>query len=340
MKKLFAAISLFVCIALIFTACGASAGSGDKTDVTETAGAGVINIGFLKGPTGLGAVQFMKRSDAGETSVKYNVQTAADPTSFTASLINGELDIAALPVNAAATLAAKTNGKVQLLAVNTLGVMYILDSTGEVNGIADLKGKTVLSSGQGSTPEYIINYLLKENGLKPGVDVTVEYAAEHAEVAAQALAGKYGVVLLPEPFVTKLQQKNNSFRTAIDLTEEWEKLGGGEMLTGCVAVRTEFAENDPQAVKSFLSDYEKSVDYALSSPDETAALAGEYDIIDAETAKAALPNCNITFMAGEEMKTNTAAYLQVLFDADPASVGGEMPGDGFYCIPGSSSDAK
>ncbi len=332
MKKLLALLSLTLCITLLFAACGTS----PSETVTNTAGdtaSAVINIGFLQGPTGMGAAYLMKQSAAGETQAKYNVQTAADPTSFTASLINGELDMAALPVNAAATLYAKTEGKVQILTVNTLGVMYILDSTGTVNGIAHLKGKTVLSAGQGSTPEYVLNYLLSANGLDPEKDVAVEYAAEHAEVVAQALAGKYDVVLLPEPFVTKLLQKSESFVIALDLTKEWSAVANGELLTGCVAVRTAFAQEHPEAVKAFLADYETSVNYALGNTDDTAALCGEFGIIDAETAKAALPNCNITFMAGDTMKENVSLFIDVLYKADPASVGGTVPADGFYCMP-------
>lgn len=344
MKKTLVIFSLLLSLALLFSACGADDASATTTDVSgETTSAPAlsdVNVGFLQGPTGMGAAYLMQQNADGGTALHYNVQTSADPTSFTASLINGELDMAALPVNAAATLYAKTEGKVQILAVNTLGVMYILDGSGTVNGIADLKGKTVFSAGQGSSPEYILNYLLTENGLTPGEDVTIEYASEHAEVVQQALAGKYDVILIPEPFVTKIRQKNDAFRVAVDLTEEWSKLGNGELLTGCIAVRTAFAEGHPEEVKAFLVDYEASVNYALQNVDEAAALMGRFGIIDEETAKLALPNCNITFMAGEEMKENVTAYLGVLAAADPASVGGKMPGDDFFRLAAEPSDAK
>lgn len=342
MKKTIVILSLLLSLALLFSACGVT-DAPETPSADETASAPVlsdVNVGFLQGPTGMGAAYLMQQNAGGVSALPYNVQTGSDPTSFTASLINGELDIAALPVNAAATLYAKTGGKVQILAVNTLGVMYILDASGTVNGITDLKGKTVLSAGQGSSPEYILNYLLTENGLTPGEDVIVEYASEHAEVVAQALAGKYDAVLLPEPFVTKLRQKNDAFRVAVDLTEEWEKLGKGELLTGCMVVRTQFAEEHPEEVKAFLADYETSVNYALRNGAEAAALMGSFGIIDEETALLALPNCNITFMAGEEMKENTAAYLGVLAEADPASVGGEIPGDDFYYPADTASEAK
>lgn len=343
MKKTLALLSLLLSLALMFSACGTKTPSNapaDEPEETTAAPLADISIGFLQGPTGMGAAYLLQNNADGKTAAHYNVQIASDPTSFTASLINGELDMAALPVNAAATLYAKTEGKVQILAVNTLGVMYILDASGTVSSLADLKGKTVLSAGQGSSPEYVLNYLLEENGLTPGEDVTVEYAAEHAEVVAQALAGKYDAVLLPEPFVTKIQQKNDAFKVAVDLTEEWNELGSGELLTGCIAVRTAFAAEHPAEINAFLADYEASVNYVLENTDDAAALMGSFGIIEEETAKHALPNCNITFMAGEEMAANVNAYLGVLAEADPASVGGSVPGDDFYCLTADTSNAK
>lgn len=334
MKKFITVISLLLCFALIFTSCAASTDetTTENENTTVAAEKETINLGILKGPTGMGSAYLLECDELGTSAADYEVTLASAPDVFTAALLNTELDIAAIPVNVAATLFNKSQGKVQILAVNTLGVIYILDNTGEINSLADLKGKTILSAGQGTTTEYVLNYILAENSLEAGKDVTVEYASEHAEVLTQAVAGNYNVVLLPEPFVTQLKLKDAGFEVSVDLTAEWEKLGGGSLTMGCVAVRTEFAENNPEAVAAFLKDYEASINYANENINEAAQLIEKFEIATAAIAQKALPNCNITFMAGQEMKTNVSSYLDVLFNSNAASVGGTMPTDNFYYI--------
>ena len=335
MKKLISVISLILCLALVFGACASPSTNETTTATEETTAAAekqTINLGMLKGPTGMGGAYLLEKNALGTSAADYELTLAASPDVFTSALLNGELDIAAIPVNVAATLFAKSQGKVQILAVNTLGVLYLMDNTGEITSVADLKGKTILSAGQGTTTEYVLNYILSENGLEAGKDVTIEYAAEHAEVLTQAVAGKYSVVLLPEPFVTQLKTKDAGFNTCIDLTSELEKLGGGSLTMGCVAVRTEFAENNPEAVSAFLADYEESINYVNANTEDAAALIEKYEIAAAAIAKTALPNCNITFLAGEEMKTNVAAYLEILHSFSAAAVGGSIPADEFFYI--------
>ena len=342
-KKLTAVISLIMALALLFASC--SAGGNTPTDpaspseskasetelTTVPAQRQEIKIGFLKGPTGMGAAYLLEQNELGKTAAKYTVSLESSPDVFKASLIKGDIDIAALPVNVCAVLNQKTEGKVKLLAVNTLGTLYIMSNDESIKTVADLKGKTVLSAGQGTTTEYVLAHILEKNGLKAGTDVTVEYASEHAEVVTKASSGSYSVILLPEPFVTQMKLAGKGFNVAIDLTAEWKKLGEGELTMGAVAVRSDFAEKNPEAVAQFLSDYKKSVDFAVNNADEASALIEKHGIVaKAAVAKQALPNCNLTLITGKEMKDNASAYLKVLFDASPAAVGGELPGDAFY----------
>lgn len=346
-KKLTAVIALILALALLFASCSQekepptdnAAPSGTTAEETTAEETTIpsepqeIKIGFLKGPTGMGAAYMLEQNDAGKTKAKYTVTLASSPDIFTAALIKGELDMAALPVNVCALLNKKSEGKVQLLAVNTLGTLYIMSNDESIKTVASLKGKTVLSAGQGTTTEYVLSHILEKNGLKPGTDVTVEYASEHAEVITKASRGGYDVILLPEPFVTQMKLAGKGFNVAIDLTKEWKALGGGELTMGAVAVRTDFAEKNPGAVLQFLADYKESVDYALKDIDGAAALIEKHGIVaKAAIAKQALPNCNLTFSVGDEMKENVSAYLKVLYDASPASVGGVMPSDAFYRI--------
>lgn len=295
---------------------------------SSTNTAGSPRVAALKGPTAMGMVQMMENS-AGE----YTIAASADE--ITPKLIQGDYDIAAVPANLASVLYSKTQGGVQVLAVNTLGVLYIVENGDTVHSVEDLKGKTIYSAGKGATPEYALNYMLTQNGIDPEQDVTIEWKSEHSECVAALASGENAVAMLPQPFVTTAQAKNEAIRVALDLNEEWEKLSStGEekatLITGVVVARKAFIEQEPETVKEFLTAYEQSVSFVNTDIDGAAALIGKYDIVPEAVAKKALPECNITFIAGSELKEKLSGYLQTLFDQNPKAIGGAMPGDDFY----------
>jgi len=290
-----------------------------------------IRVGALKGPTALGMVQLIENAAAKTTKNNYTFTLVGAPDEISGKLISGELDMAAIPANLAAVLHNKTEGKIQMAAVNTLGVLYLLDTGETIQSMQDLAGKTIYATGQGSTPEFALNYLLRANGLEPGVDVEVVYKSEHAEVAALMEAGSVEYALLPQPFVTSVLNKGTA-RVALDFTEEWQKVGeeGSELVMGAFVVRKEFYEQNQQAVKDFLAEYAISVAFTNENVAEAASLSGKYEIIAEAVAKTAIPECNIVYFEGEEMQVMTDAFLQVLFEADPKSVGGTLPLAEFY----------
>lgn len=292
-----------------------------------------VNLAMLSGPTGMGAAKLMADNTEGLTLNDYTVTVAAQPTDLTGKLTNGELDIAALPTNVAATLYNKTDGAIQMLALNTLGVLYILENGDSIHSVADLAGKTIYATGQGANPEYVLNYLLRENGLEPGTDVTIEWKATGEEVSALMLSGEAQVAMLPVPAATSVLMQNSDVRAAIDLNDAWTDAGAqGTMTMGCVVVRTAFAQENPQAVENFLKEYAESIEYVRDNPDEAAALVVEAGIVPKEPiAKAAIPQANLVCITGEDMLA-IQDYYQVLWDADPSSIGGSIPDDGFYYI--------
>ena len=314
MKK-FLAILLSLIIIIGATACSKT----KKTDVT-------VNIGVLKGPTGMSAAWLMDQNDQKLSANEYNFTVAGTPDAITGQLINGDMDIAALPTNAISALYNKTEGKISVLGVNALGVLYILENGNSINSVSDLAGKTVLASGKGSTAEYVLNYILEKNG----VIAEIVWAAEHSEAATLALKGDYDIVMLPEPFVTNVTAKSDAFRVALDLTEEWEALGNGELTMGGIAVRTAFLEEHPDAVKAFVDEYGKSVAFTNSQPEDAAKLIAKYEIAAEEVAKNAIPRCNIVWLHGKDYKAVLENFLGVVYDANPAGIGGKMPGDEFY----------
>ena len=290
----------------------------------------------LKGPTAMGMVSLMNQADQGEiTDENYNFQIVASPDEVTPAIAQGTADIAAVPANLASVLYQKTDGGVQVLTINTLGVLYLVENGDQIQNISDLKGKTIYASGKGATPEYALNYILKENGLTPGEDVQIEWKSEHTECVAALAEHEDAIALLPQPFVTTAQSKNDSLRVALDLTEEWDNIqkengGNSSLVTGVTVVRTEFVQEHPEIVEDFMERYQESVTFVNDHAEEAAKMIGNYDIIPEEIAKKALPECNIVYIDGAEMKEKLSGYLEVLKQENPQAVGGTLPTDEFY----------
>ena len=322
MKKL-TSLLLSVVMLVSLLACGASA---------KTLSAKTLRIAGLKGPTTMGLVNLLSMEKNGTAAMDYDLQLYGAADEIVPKLIKGNLDMAAIPANLAATLYQKTNGGIQVLAVNTLGVLYVVEKGDTVHSFADLKGRTILSTGKGTTPEYVLRYLLTKNGLDPDKDVKIEYYSEASEVTAQMAATKKdAIAVLPQPYVTAAQMKDSELRVVLDLTKEWNKVCDTQLITGVTVVRTAYAEDHPDVVQAFLNDYEKSVNAANTDIDGTAALCEEIGVVaKAAIAKKALPKCNIVYRIGDEMKADVNAYLQVLYDASPAAVGGKLPNANFY----------
>lgn len=298
---------------------------------TEEPAPELIRVGTLMGPTGMGMAKLMDDAANGSTEEPYEFTVASSPDQVASAVISGSLDIAAVPVNLASVLWQKTEGEVQVAAVNTLGVLYILENGDTVHSIADLAGKTLCATGQGATPEYVLNYLLAANGLDPAADLTVEYLSEHTELATKMSAGDVVLGMLPEPNVTAVLSGNPDVRIALDLTEEWDKVSDSALIQGCIIVSRAFAEQYPNAVETFLEEYRASVDFANENPAEASVMIEAAGIVPkAAVAQKALPNCNICLLTGEEMKTAVKQMLEVLFSADPKSVGGALPDEEFY----------
>lgn len=346
MKKISAILLAFAMTASMLAGCGSSAADSSSEEQTqsesqsgaqETESEPVdVNVTALKGPTAMGMVQMMDDADNGKIdSENYQFTIAASIDEVTPSISQGETDIAAVPANVSSVLYNKLEGGVQVLAINTLGVLYIVENGDTVQSVADLRGKTIYASGKGATPEYALNYILQENGIDPASDVTIEWKSEHSECVAALAQDPSGIAMLPQPFVTTAQAQNPDLRVALDLTAEWDKIqenaeNPSALLTGVVIVRTEFAKEHPEAVSDFMERYKSSVEFVNENVDEAAQLVGNYDIVPAEVAKKAIPACNIVCITGDEMQEKLSGYLAVLNEQNPEAVGGQLPDDDFY----------
>ncbi len=290
----------------------------------------VLRVGSLKGPTTMGLVNLMSEVESGAES-GYSFEMQSQPDVIMSELVSGKLDIALLPANVAAVAYNKTNHGVSAIDINTLGVLYCVSGDESIKSVKDLAGKTVLSTGQGASPEYVLNYLLEKNGV---TDCDVQFKSEATEIAALLKQDPSQIAILPQPFVTVATAQNDQLKVAFSLTDEWKSVSpDSKLLTGVTVVRNEVLENRAAEVDQFIADHQASTEKAGTDVDATAELVAKYGIIaKAPVAKKALPNCNIVAIAGDEMKTDLAGYLQVLFDANPKSVGGTMPDDDFYYI--------
>ena len=365
MKKLLSLLCVLSLSAALLAGCSTAGDAGTSetpgssstpSEVTEpgssqeTVDSLDVNVMALKGPTAMGMVKMMADSEPVEEFTDqlkeeyenvvssgniyhFTITSATDEVS--AALAQGTTDIAAVPANLASVLYNNTEGGVQVLAINTLGVLYIVESGDTVHSVEDLRGKTIYASGKGNTPEAALNYVLTQNGIDPSTDVTIEWKSEQAECLSALMAEENAIAMLPQPFVTTAQAQSENLRVALDLTEEWDALQADSetpstLVTGVVVARTAFAEEHPEVVSAFLDHYQDSVEYVNANVEDAAQLVGQYDIVTAEVAQKAIPECNIVFIEGAEMKEKLSGYLSVLFEQNPQSVGGALPDDAFY----------
>ena len=326
---------LALCLALLMTAslaaCGGEKDPSAPPQEDEAETPVTMRVAALKGPTAMGLVKVMHDDPHSALGPSYEFTLAGSADEVTPALIQGELDAACVPANLASVLYNQTEGEIVTLAVNTLGVLYVVEKGNAVQSLADLKGKTIVAAGKGSTPEYALRYLLQENGIDPDGDVVIDWKSEHSECVAALASGAATIALLPQPFVTVAESKIEDLRMALDLNQEWDALDNGSgLITGVVVARKGFVEEHPAAVAAFLDDYAASVDWVNENTADAAALIGEYGIVDAAVAEKALPYCNIVCITGGEMKEKLSGYLQVLLEGNPKSVGGAVPEDSVY----------
>ncbi len=310
-------LSLATALCLLLGLCSFAAAEGDEP----------LRVVALKGPTAMGMVKLMSEEDPA-----YAFEIVSDITMVTPMVARGEVDIAAVPANVAAVLYNNPDVDVQVLCVNTLGVLYIVENGDTVHSVEDLKGRTIYASGAGATPEYALNYILSANGIE---DVNVEWKSEHTECLSALLADENGIAMLPQPFVTTALMKNENLRVALSLTDEWNALQAGSetpsaMVTGVLIVRHAYAEAHPDKVNAFMDAYAASVEWVNANVDEAAALVGGYDIVPEAVARQAIPACNIVCIRDEELVAALGGYLTVLFEQNPRAVGGAVPGEDFW----------
>lgn len=361
MKKLLSLLCVMAMVMSLMAGCGqaqpaaesATSATKDQAEVPETtaapteaateapteapAAAGIeVRVATMKGPTAMGLSHFMNQAETGAlTDNTYNFTIAPSGDEVVPMLAKGELDFASIPANLASVVYNKTEGGVQVLGINTLGVLYMVESGDTIHSVEDLRGKTIYANGKNHTPEQILTYLLAQNGMEIGKDVTVEWKAEAAECLAALGAAENAIAMLPQPFATVAQMKNEKVRVALNLTEEWDKIQASSetpcsIVTGVVVARKAFIEEHPDVVSAFMDHYKESVEFVNGNVEEAAKLIDHYDIVKAPVAKKAIPACNIVFIEGAEMQGKLSGYLQILFDQNPKSVGGKIPADDFY----------
>ena len=332
-----AASSESVASSSVSSSSAASSSSSETALKVGSEDADAMRVGSLKGPTTMGLVNLMEETEDGDTQGDYTFTMETQPDAIASEIVSGDLDVALLPANMASIVYNKTQGGISVIDINTLGVLYCVTGDDSIKSVADLAGHTVYSTGQGATPEYALNYLLEKNGV---TDCTIEFRSEATEIATALAADPTAIAILPQPFVTVAEMQNDQLHTAFSLTDAWDAVSddGSRLLTGVTVVRNDYLNAHKDAVDLFLQESAASVDKANSSIPETASLVVKYGIIEKEpVAEKALPECQLVCVTGQEMKDSLSGYLNVLYNANAESVGGNLPGDDFYYVPDESA---
>lgn len=327
MRKVTAVALSFAMLGALLTGCGSG-----KAEEKVT-----VKVGALKGATTLGLLPLEDKAANGEAGENYEVSMMTAADELLPMMIKGELDIALLPSNVASILYQKTNGGVTVIDINTLGVLYMVSGDSSVTGVEDLAGRTIYLTGKGTTPDYVLHYILSGNGMDADSDCTLEYKSEATEVAALLAENPDAIGLLPQPFVTAACAQNDALSVILDMNAEWEKLqgeDGSRLVTGVTVVRNEFLQEHENAVAAFMEEHQASAQSMNSDVENGAKLAAASGIIAKEPiALKAIPKCNITYIDGADMKQAMSGYLEVLYEQNPESIGGALPGDDFYYVP-------
>ncbi|MCL1792527.1 MAG: ABC transporter substrate-binding protein [Oscillospiraceae bacterium] len=328
MKKFLAAI----CASALFF--GAFPACSDKKDGPPAD----VAVAAIKGPSAIGMIKLMDDADGKKIQTNnFSFEIYPNADEIVPKIVQGKIDIAAVPPNLSSVLYSSMQGKIQVIAITTLGMMYVAENGETINSLEDLRGKTVYAAFKGKSPEYDLNYILKENGIDPEKDLVIEWKSEHSESVAAIAANENAIAVLPQPFAAIAQTANENIRIALDLNHEWDEIqkksGNPSMLiTGVVVARAEFIDENPGAISDFLERYKESVNYAINNVGETAELVGKYGIFPEAVAQKAIPYCNMTFIEGQNMKEKLSGYLGILFGQNPNSVGGALPNEDFYFI--------
>ena len=288
------------------------------------------NLSMLAGPTSVGAINMVEESKNGESNFTINESVDGAPDALVPKLVSGQADLAIIPANLAATLYNKTEGKVKVLATNSLGVLYVVTKGDvEINSIEDLAnyGEEILASGKGATPEIAINKILEANGYS-SENLNINYLAQANEAAQKLIAGEAKVAILPEPMVSSVLIKAEDAKVAIDLNELYEKAAGYPLISSVLVGRSEYLATID--VEKLLETFKDSIEKAKANPEETAALLEKYDIMPAPVAKKAIPNLALEYIDGDRLKEMMAKHLEDLNNTNPQLIGGSIPEDDFY----------
>lgn len=335
-KPAFLSLVLALCLlcACAKSPAGQSSTASSAESSTPAIKEGPINLAFLSGPTGVGAAKLIFDHESQQTENEYAIEILTDNSEITAMLLNGDLDIAAVATNVAANLYNKSDGKITMLCINTLGVLHILDKNAGITSFQDLAGKTLYATGQGANPEYILNLLCAQYQLTPGTDFNIEWLSA-PEISAKMLSEESAVCMLPVPAATALLAKDSTITQALDITKVWRECGLGTLAMGCIVARTDFLTHNAALVDTFLEEYAASVAY-INHPENTdrGDLVAQYNLVpNAAIANDAIAQCNLTFIAGEDMMDTMRNYFTTLLRETPAAIGGAMPYDDFFYLP-------
>jgi NitT/TauT family transport system substrate-binding protein len=335
MKKVISSILVLGLILLSLAGCSSGSKAPETTKATEAAAKKTEPISIkVAAPTGaptLSMIKMIKEQPALGEQVQVSYESIKSPDLVASRIISGEIDIAVVPTNLAATLYNK-GADYKLAAASVWGILYVIGNE-KIESWEDLRGKEIHTMGRGLTPDILLRYLLTKNGLDPEKDVKLTYMGEATELASTYIAGKSAISVIPEPALANVMLKKPDTLILLDLQKEWAKLNpdASSYPQASLIIKNDLIEKNPEFVETFLQEYEKSIDW-LASNGETAGTYSE-DLqtgISKQAVINGLQRSNIYYRDSKDAKEAIDKYMKILLDYSPEVIGGKLPDEGFY----------
>ena len=147
----------------------------------------------------------------------------------------------------------------------------------------DLKGKKVLGGRKGGMPEMVFEYILRNNGLNPETDLTIDQSIDFGSTAA-AFTGDTSADFTVEfePSATLLEQEGAGYVVASLGTDS------GYVPYTSYSAKASFLEDHPETIQKFTNALQKGMDYVSThSPEEIATvIAPQFPETDLATVTA------------------------------------------------------
>lgn len=143
----------------------------------------------------------------------------------------------------------------------------------------DIKDSLVLGGRKGGMPEMVFEYILKQNGIDPQKDLTIDQSIDFGSTAAAFSGGEGDFTVEFEPGATSLEQEGKGYVVASLGTDS------GYVPYTAFSAKESYIEENPDIIQGFTNALQKGMDYVQThTPEEIAAvIEPQFEESDLET---------------------------------------------------------